>query len=180
MPVKVHPLDLYPPTIVTLAAFVSTTTMESSFQMLLLLYGLKHANEAGTFSVMDAAERIAHFFRLRVEAGLSPEKQARTKAENFTAAKLRHTLVDQPYPIFLRYFLLSYDKPNECLSFPGALWEYLRTHPTEMTQVRALALGRLAEHYSSRSRPDAQARLDVEAWVKIALERDGESDHVND
>ena len=173
MPVKLHPIDFQPVTIVTLVAFAGTTIMESGFQMHFLLYGLHHADAAGTFSLEGAAQSIAHFYQLRMQAGHSPEKQ-QSKAENYTATRLRRTLLDQPLPIFKRFFLLSYDESSECLAFPSSLWEYLKSHPVEMTQVRALALSRLATHYAPKARLDTQTRLDVEAWVKTSLESDGE------
>jgi|SRR5579884_2820574 len=172
MAYKIHPLDLQPVTVVTLAAFTCTTVMESSYQMLLLLYGLRHADAKGSFSLEGAASRLERFFQLRVEAGLSPEKQPKTKAENFTATRLRRTLIDQPYTIFEKYFLLSYDEQAGRLSFPEPLWTYLTdpNHKAEMTQIRALALGRLVEHFYG-PRPAQSDKLAVADWVASSIEQ---------
>jgi hypothetical protein len=134
-----------------LGQFIQHAHMESAYQMLLLLLLIDKA-EQGRFSLDEAAIRFALFYDLRINAGLSPEKQRKTNVKNFRPIHLRGTIRRQPYPILSRAGLLSFEETQNIFTVSSPVQDAV-AHTSQKERIRALAVGRLAMHYQE---PEAQ------------------------
>ncbi len=147
--------------ITPLVQFIQAARMESAYQMLLLLLLLNKSGE-GSFSLDEAADRFASFYKLRIESNLPPEKQRGTKEANFRRNPLRRTILRQPYPILFRAELLTLDDERQIFLIPVALQAAVQ-QSAEKAQVRTLALKKLAKHY-------AESEEQIEDLVKRSIE----------
>jgi len=146
----------------TLYEFSRTTRLEYAYQMLLLLVMLSKSDTNGWFAVEETACYFMHFYRLRREAGLPPEKKRGSKLAvvdnpDTTLAEMCEMVKTRPFPRFERQGLLGLSEDGRYFLINPALIEDLTNEVRR--DLRTLALRRMAEHFE-------QDIIEIDAFVK--------------
>ena len=147
-------------------AFLAGNTLTcSSDQMLLLLTLLYQSDSNGFLTLEQAADCFMKFYKLRTEAGLTPEKsynsrRAIAEIPDVSRSKMRQMLKTSPFPRFERQGLLDISEDNQYFILNPALLAALT--PVSKLALRAIAIQRIAEHFGEET-------LGVEGMVKKAF-----------
>jgi hypothetical protein len=144
------PLESQDAALETLFEFTKSTRLEYAYQMLLLLTLLNHSDNSGFLTLEKAAHCFIDFYKLRSEAGLTPEKsynsrRAIAEKPDVSRAKMRQMLKTSPYPRFERQGLLDISEDNQYFMLNPALLAALT--PFAKLALRAIAIQRIAEHF---------------------------------
>lgn len=150
----------------TLIEFIKTTRLEYAYQMLLLLTLLNHTDSAGFLALDQVADCFTKFYKLRAEAGLTPEKsyhsrRAIAEIPDVSRSRMRQMLKTSPFPRFERQGLLDISDDNQYFILNPALLAALT--PASKQMLRAIAIQRIAGHFG-------EAISEVEAMVTKAVD----------
>ncbi len=159
------PLESQEAALETLFEFVKNTRLEYAYQMLLLLTLLYQSDSSGFLTLEQAADCFIKFYKLRTEAGLTPEKsynsrRAIAEIPDVSRSKMRQMLKTSPFPRFERQGLLDISEDNQYFILNPALLAALT--PVSKLALRAIAIQRIAEHFGEET-------LEVEEMVKKAF-----------
>ena len=133
--------------------------------MLLLLTLLYQSDSSGFLTLEQAADCFIKFYKLRTEAGLTPEKsynsrRAIAEIPDVSRSKMRQMLKTSPFPRFERQGLLDISEDNQYFILNPALLAALT--PVSKLALRAIAIQRIAEHFEEET-------LEVEEMVKKGI-----------
>ena len=134
----------------TLFEFIKTTRLEYAYQMLLLLTLLNHSDNAGFSALEQVADCFIKFYKLRTEAGLTPEKsynsrRAIAEIPDVSRSRMRQMLKTSPFPRYERQGLLDISDDHQYFILNPALLAALT--PASKQMLRAIAIKRIAEHF---------------------------------